>query len=321
MFRNLQEEEFLDGVRELAVGKATSSMLQIALDMDLFSKIQGRSVTLDEFAALLSIPAASARLMSQFLCREGLLVYRNGLLANAPVTDKFLGTDNLVRREIRNLLRQPWGVEELRAKLINPADLHHYQMLTEEQFYIKNNPRRVFWGEELADRYDFGPHRVLLDVAGASGGFCIGIRNRNPHLRCILFDLPKSEPFAERCIAEADHTGEITFVGGSFLTDDLPKGADVAVIANVLHNWSPEEDRLILGKIHDALEPGGKLLAFEYFFEDDWTGTMEAVLQAFILSGKGWQPSFGEMETLMKDAGFADLERRHSMLLIGTKRP
>jgi ubiquinone/menaquinone biosynthesis C-methylase UbiE len=320
MHRTVEEERFLDEkVYRLGVGRAMSSMFEIALDLDLFSKIQGRSVTLEELADLLSMPLASTRLMTQFLCREGLLIYRDGKLSNAPAVDKFLAQDTLVGKEIRSLRRYPWPAAELKERLMKPTDRHAYQTLTDEQFYYNNNPRRVAWGEEIAHRYDFGPHRVLLDVAGSSGGFCIGIRKHNPHLRCILFDLPKSQPFAEKVIADAGQSEHISFVGGSFLTDELPRGADVAIVANVIHNWPPEDDLVILRKIHDALEPGGTLLVFEFFFEDDWTGPLEAVFQAFILSDRGWQPSYGEVERLMTEVGFTNLERRYN-LLIGRKQ-
>jgi hypothetical protein len=47
---------------------------------------------------------------------------------------------------------------------------------------------------------------------------------------------------------------------------------------------------------------------------------MQAIMQAFILSDRGWQPSFREMERLMAEAGFADLERRSTNVLIGHKK-
>lgn len=320
MFRTVEEERFLeDKIWRLGVGRALSSMIEIALDLDLFSKIQGRSVTLEELGDLLAMPLASTRLVAQFLCREELLIYEDGRLSNAPVVDKFLTSDNLISKEIRSLRRYPWPVAELKERLMKPSDRHAYQTLTDEQFYYNNNPRRVGWGEEIAHRYDFADHRVLLDVAGSSGGIGIGIRKHNPHLRGILFDLPKSQPFAEKVIADAGQSEHISFVGGSFLTDELPRGADVAILANVLHNWPPQEDLLILRKIHDALEPGGTLLVFEFFFEDDWTGPIQAVFQAFILSERGWQPTYGEAERLLTEAGFTGLERRYN-LLIGRKQ-
>jgi SAM-dependent methyltransferase len=320
MIRTPEEESYLDGIRRVAAGRALSALLQVAFELDLFGKIKGRSVTVQELADILGMHPSSARLAGQALCKEGILLYQDGKLSNHPVVDKFLGTDNLSRREFNIIWKYTWPIEEMRERLMTPRTTHAYQDRPDEVFYYGFNPRRIGWGEELTLIYDFSPHKVILDVAGSSGGFLVGIRKHNPHLRGMLFDLPKSEPFAKKVFADAGMSDDISFHGGSFLTDELPRGADVILTANVMHNWSPETDAMILRKMYDALEPGGALLVYEFFFEDDWHGTMEAVFQAFILSGDGWQPAYGELEPLMAGAGFVDLERRRPNLLIGRKK-
>ncbi len=156
-------------------------------------------------------------------------------------------------------------------------------------------------------------------MGGGTGGWCVGIRRRHPHLQCQVFDLPEVREIAERLLAEDGEGEKITFVPGSFFTDELPAGADVALLANVLHNWNPQDGHHILANTLQALEPGGKLLVKEYFFEDDWTGPMEAVFEAFMMLGagekSGWQPSFQEMEEMLGEAGFVDVERRHQLIV------
>jgi SAM-dependent methyltransferase len=211
----------------------------------------------------------------------------------------------------------------LKRLLLNPSLKNGYERQSKEEHFLGESIRRVLWGEQLSQLYSFKAHRVLLDVAGASGGISIGLRRRNPHLRCIVFDLPEAEEYARRCIGEAGNDELIRFVGGSFLTDDLPHGADVALLSNIIHNWPEAQDRALLAKIHDALEPGGTLLVKEAYFEDDWTGPIEAVFQAFLMSRDTWQPTYGEVEEMMRDVGFVDLERRFDIfgVVIGRKEP
>jgi len=319
LLRTPEEEKYLDGVRRVAAGRAIASLLENVFDLDLFGKIKGKSVTVEEMADLLGVHPASARLIGQALCKEGILLYKDGKLSNHPLVDKFLSTDNLIRQEFSVIRKNTWTLEAMRERLMNPRSTHGYQDLNDEIFYYGFHPRRMAWGEEMTQIYDFTPHRVLLDVAGAAGSHCIGIRKHNPHLRCMLFDLPKSEPFAHKLIGDAGMSDSISFHGGSFLTDDLPRGADVALVSNALHDWPPETVSAILRRIYDALEPGGTLLVGEFFFEDDWTGSMEAVFQAFILNTEGWQPSYKEMSDLASGVGFVDLERRPN-LLVGRKK-
>jgi SAM-dependent methyltransferase len=337
MHRSHEEELFLDGVRRLAAGRMASSMLELALDLDVFGRLRGRSLTPAELARELEMPAPSTRMLAQFLCREGLLLFDQGRLANAPVVEKALTTDTWDRREVRKVLKLALPMEALRQRLFQPPVLHWYQLREQGEitdgssmvgqkpegwfaaFQANNHAPRIQWGEDLAAVYDFSGHRLLLDVGGASGGWCMGIRKTNPHLRCLVFDLPEVRELAERCIAEAGEGEAMAFVAGSFFEDALPVGADVALLANVLHNWEPEDGLAILRKVHDALEPGGTLLVKEYFFEDDWTGRGEAVFEAFILLGpegrSGWQPSYGETEDLLRRAGFQSLERRPDLVV------
>lgn len=318
MLRSVQEELFLDGVRRIAAGKTMSTMLELVLELDVFRKLRGRSVTLEELAEMLAMPVNSARVTAQFLCLQGLLVYRDKKLSNAPEIDPFLVDDNILLTEIKNLvLKFNMPLDQLKERLFNPGTEHGYQRMKKESHYIASNAWRFLWGEEMADRYSFKGHRVLMDVAGASGGMCFGIRKTNPHLRCIVFDLPESEEYARRCIDEAGQGDFISFVGGSFF-ESLPRGADVAVLSNIMHNWPPEQDKVILRNVYDALEPGGALVVKEIFFEDDWTGLIDAVFQAFFMGKDGWQPSYGDVEELMKEVGFVDLERKLT-LVIGRK--
>jgi hypothetical protein len=297
-----------------------STMLDIVLELDVFGKLRGRSVTVEELAEILGMPGHSARMLAQFLCYQGLLAYDpvEKTIANAPEADPFLIDENVMLSEIKNLvLKFDVPIEQLKHQLFNPVAEHGYQRMKKEGHYIKANRWRIMWGEEMADRYSFKRHRVLIDVAGASGAICFGIRKTNPHLRCIVFDLPESEEFAQRCIREAGEEEHVRFVGGSFF-DSLPRGADIAVLSNIIHNWPPEQDKQILANIFEALEPGGALMVKELFFEDDWTGSIEAVFQSFFMGKDGWQPAYGEVEELMRGAGFVDLERKHT-LLIGYK--
>ncbi len=321
MARDIEGALFIDRARALAAGKMTSTMFELALDLQLFRKLHARQVTLAELAQLLALPAWSARLLAQFLCREGMLIYRDGKIANAPAAAPFLVQETRDLQELRSIFRLDRSKEELLQLLLDPPAEDGYERLTREQYFIAYNVRRTLWGEQLADLYSFKGHRVLLDVGGASGGFLIGVRKHNPHLRCILFDLPTTAEFAHRCVAAAGQLDFIQFVGGSFLAGDLPRGADVALLANVVHNWTPEQDVLILANIYAALEPGGTLLVKEAFFEDDWTGHAEPVFQAFFMGRDTWQPTYGEVETMLREVGFVDLERRFDTfgLVIGRK--
>jgi hypothetical protein len=322
----------------LAAGRLTSSFLEIAVRRDLFAKLRGRAVPLAELPAVWDLPAPSARLLAQFLTNMGITQLRDGALSNVPFAEAALTSeDSEVRRSLLHLFKYDLSTAEMESQLLDPPALHWYQLrdageITDRRSLIRQDredwvqqlagvrhPNRIQWGKTLASRYDFSGHRVLADLGGASGGYCVGIRKSNPHLRCIVFDLPEVVAVAREKLAEEGEAEHIDTVAGSYFTTEKLPAADVALLANTLHLWAPEDNRVILRKVLDALEPGGTILVRESFFEDDWTGSPEPIFDAFLLVGKegqsGWQPSYGEMEELLRETGFEQVERRKELVL------
>jgi SAM-dependent methyltransferase len=322
----------------LAAGRLTSGLLEIAVKRELFAKLQDKSVPLAELPQAWGMPSPSARLIAQYLTNAGLLVLRGGALSNAPLTEAALtSSGSELRRSLALLFKYDLSTTELENQLLDPPALHWYQLrdqgeITDRRPLLRQDrddwvkelaaarhPNRVQWGKTLASRYDFSQHKVLVDLGGASGGYCVGIRKTNPHLRCIVFDLPDAIEVAQQKIAEEGESEHMEAVAGSFFTTEKLPTADVALISNVLHTWSQEDDRVILRKVYDALEPGGTLLVRETYFEDDWTGPLEPLFDGLLLVGKegqsGWQPSYAEMEDMLREMGFEQVERRKDLVL------
>src|SRR5262249_47180260 len=69
-----------------------------------------------------------------------------------------------------------------------------------------------------------------------------------------------------------DHD-RITCVGGDFFADErLPEGHDAALLSSVLHDWSKEENLIILDKVAVALPTGGTIMISELLMDDDRAG-------------------------------------------------
>lgn len=329
-----------DELQRLAAGKAMSSLLQIALDLDLFAKLRGRRLPPDELAEAWGMPKTSGRFIAQSLVNLGLLTYEDGEVGNGTLAEAYLATDSPMRRALSMPLRYAVTSEQLQSHLMDPPPSQWYQMRDDGEIHDtrallwqepegwigrlaeQRHEMRVGRGKALAQVYDFSDHHTLLDLGGSSGGYCYGIRSVHPHLKCVVMDLPEAAEVARKHAAAAGLEDHIGVVAGSIFTDDVPPGIDVAMTANMLHLWGPEDIVTILRKLHDGLEDGGTMLVRETFFEDDWTGPIEAVFDGFVLLGKegksGWQPTYSEMEELMKEAGFHDVERRPN-LVVGRK--
>jgi O-methyltransferase domain len=111
--------------------------------------------------------------------------------------------------------------------------------------------RRV---ERLA-ALDWGGAETVVDVGGGNGSFLVELLRRQPSLRGIVFDLPKT-------VRDEKALGDrITFVEGSFF-DRVPEG-DVHVLATILHDWDDENATAILRTIRAASGPEGLLIVLD----------------------------------------------------------
>lgn len=112
-------------------------------------------------------------------------------------------------------------------------------------------------------RYDFTPHRRMLDIGGNSGEFALQICRQHAHLRATVFDLPLVCDIGREHIQSAPESARIAFVAGNAMEDALPAGMDLITFKSVLHDWPDAEAALFVRRAFAALAPGGTLLIFE----------------------------------------------------------
>ncbi|HEV2122358.1 MAG TPA: methyltransferase, partial [Chloroflexota bacterium] len=60
----------------------------------------------------------------------------------------------------------------------------------------------------------------------------------------------------------------------------LPSGYDVFLLANLVHYWSPEENRALLQRVRSAAETGASLLLADFWTDPTHTKPVQAALMA-----------------------------------------
>jgi demethylspheroidene O-methyltransferase len=117
--------------------------------------------------------------------------------------------------------------------------------------------------DEILDAYSLRTHRCLLDVGGGDGTFLTSVARRAPALQLMLFDLPAVAERAHARFAAQGLASRAAAVGGSFLTDALPLGADIASLVRVIHDHDDASAMTILRAVRRALPANGTLLLAE----------------------------------------------------------
>ncbi len=162
--------------------------------------------------------------------------------------------------------------------------------------------------EECARAFDWGSAGSVVDVGGGDGSLVRVLLEQHPHLSAVVADQPAVASVAQARLAEAGLADRARAVGVDFF-DSVPPGADVYVLARVLHDWDDASAGRILATIRDALPEHGTLLVFQDAVDDDpgRTAPLASVLidlALLVLTGGAERP-IAAYTALLDEAGFA----------------
>jgi len=166
--------------------------------------------------------------------------------------------------------------------------------------------RGRYLAQALAARLDLSGRRHVLDIGGGSGIYACAIVARHPQVTATVLEQPPVDRIATTLVAERGYTAGVGIATGNFLEDDFPRGADVHLFSNVLHDWDVPEVKRLLESSARSIAPGGLLVIHEAFINAEKTGPLPVAEYSALLmhatQGKCYATS--EYESLLADAGF-----------------
>jgi hypothetical protein len=211
------------------------------------------------------------------------LLEADGIVAqSAPEEWSLTPTGELLRDGVDNSLRQLamlFAAEMYTAWAGAPQSLRGEGVAFTERFgmpffdWIGSHP-------DMARRFDLamsgssGPRLLpllerswngavsVVDVGGGNGVLLETLLARFPQLTGISFDLPDVSERAAGRLAQRAVSARLQTAGGDFF-EAVPAGADVYVLAQVLHDWPDEACLLILGACRRAARDDARLLVLE----------------------------------------------------------
>lgn len=133
---------------------------------------------------------------------------------------------------------------------------------------------------EVVAAIEPGEARRLLDVGGGSGTYTLAFLAAASKMQATPFDLPPVIEMARKRVREAGEQDRTTLVPGDFYKDVLPPGHDLALLSAIIHQNSQEENKDLYRRIHDALDPGGRIVVRDYVMSSDRTEPVEGAMFA-----------------------------------------
>ena len=305
-------------LQDLSYAYRQSAVLMAAIELGVFTHIAHGAHTIEAVAEQADITVTNAeRLLTA--CAAMDLVQRAGAeYHNAPDVERFLvegergyaGPWLLMSR----LGRENWSelADALRRKE-PPRVLGSYENFTEDQARTLHDATYSVGmgaGRRFAKQVDLSGRKLMLDLGGGSGCYCITATQQYPDLRAIVFDLPPVTVVAREFIAKHGLSDRIDTVAGNFVEDDVPTGADVITMASNLPQYNAEFIRAVVAKAFAALEPGGEMHLLGELLWTDRTGpvgpALWGVAEAFAGS-TGVAHSETDVVGYFEAAGFADV--------------
>jgi len=166
----------------------------------------------------------------------------------------------------------------------------------------------------------------VLDVGGGSGGYAMAFVRAKKGITATVFDLPNVLPLTKGYIEAADLVDSVDTSAGNFNADPLPNGYDLAFLSAVIHSNTCREDRDLIRKAADALNPGGQVVVQDFIMEKDRTRpAFGALFSLNMLVGTDGGDTYTEEEVRawMGEAGLSKIKRidtkYNTTLIIGRK--
>jgi len=164
---------------------------------------------------------------------------------------------------------------------------------------------------EILDSFPFEMHQQVLDIGCGKGRFMSALAQRHSHLRVQLFDLPAVVDMARQRFEQAQLLGRAHCVGGSFVDDPLPTGADLVTLVRVLHDHDDDTVAALLRKVWEILPAGGRVMIAEPMCLPEGHGeVVDPYFHFYLLAmGAGRLRTPTEVAQLLTRGGFSGVEQ------------
>ncbi len=305
-----------------------SKALLSAVEIELFTELAKQAEDLQALQNRLGLHERGAQDFLDTLVALGFLNREKGIYSNAPETDLFLD---------KNKESYMGGILEMANNRLYPTWAHLTTALktgqpqSEEkdgddlflELYADPAKLKEFLGAmtgvsrganmTMAQQLPWSDYSTFADVGTAQGDLAVQIAKAQPHLKGMGFDLPQVEPVFEDYVEANRLSKNLSFVGGDFFTDDLPR-ADVILMGHILHDWDLEQKNVLIAKAWQALPEGGMFVVYDSLIDDERRENTFGLLMSLNMLVEtlgGFDYTGADCIGWMKAAGFKEARVEH----------
>ncbi|MEO7923490.1 MAG: class I SAM-dependent methyltransferase [Chitinophagaceae bacterium] len=257
-------------------------------------------------------PHATTQLLN-CLVGTGYIKWTEGLYSLKPKYYKWLlqEYDSNIVAKLRFQLAEWNYIANLENYVRTGQSMQLHSMVSEHEWSLYQEGMRdlsTSAAKELAKKIPVPKNATqLLDIGGSHGMFSIELCRKYPALNSTILELPAAIEAASAIAKRYDDTRRINYRAGNALTDELgTEQYDMVMINNVVHHFTPEQNKALAIKVARALKPGGVFLIGEFIRaskpgEGGMLAAASGIYFSVISASGNW--SVEEMSSWQKDAG------------------
>jgi len=308
----------LASIMRLNTAYAEARLLHSAVEVGIFELLAAGPRTAEEICRARDLHPRLVRDFLDGLTALGLLEKREEAYGNSQAAGEYLvpGGPVFIGGRVRAAAQRHYrtwtGLTEAlhdgkpKAALgLGAMDELYSDPAKARAFLVHMDANNAIVAPQLASVVGWSSYRSFVDIGGARGNVTAHLVEAFPHLSGGVFDLPKIEPYFTELVTERAVADRVTFHPGDFFTDPLPR-ADVLVLGHVLHDWAPEDRRMLLRKAFDAVPVGGAVVVYDQMLAEQHPdlASLLGSLNVALLSDGGSEYTVTELRDWLADAGF-----------------
>ena len=296
--------EDLAGLRRLYMGFTAARVVITANNLGIFGCLK-KAANAADVARKLKTDERATEILLDALAGLGLVVKnRDGRYRNAPVSNRYLVKGaRLYQGDIVSHASTMWQNFSCLDKVVRTGRPAR-QGFDHESFIMGMHNLTVLRTEGLIKAVGLRGVRSVLDLGGGPGTNAMAIAKRG--VKATIFDLPETIAIARK-VARREGVKGLSYIAGDFHVDTIGSGYDLILLSQIFHAFSIRENKTLLTKCRNALNPGGRVVVQEFPINDARTFPPHSALFSVNMlvgteSGRCYPP--GEMKQWLAETGF-----------------
>jgi len=306
-----------NALQDIAIGFQKSQILFTAVKYDIFTQINEGKNTAELIAANSNLNNKAIEKLLNALVSMKLLDKHTIYYENSPISKKHLvkTSEDYYGFILHNAdLWSSWGtLPEVVKTGINVANTPIYEKDDKfiEDFLLAWDWRVKLELEVVLKETPLKGVKRFLKIGAYSYRHVLEIAKLHPEIEFTVIDFPSIIAAAEKLSLKEYDCTNIKFVPFDYINNDFEKGFDLVFVDSIIDEHSILENISMIKKVYDAINKGGKLIAYRLLINDSRTEPLAAAFASINLmlnTPAGDSYTYSDIWVVLKEAGFKEID-------------